>query len=229
MGMWSDLYGTVSGYLRLGLTGVRLKNSSGNLVIRNASDNADAAVTASKVNVSGDVVDINSDAADSGADWKYTLQRPVSGMSGAVTLTLPVDDGSPSQVLTTDGNGVLSWSSAGTSASCATIDTTTVNYNSSSPVPAFTLPANAIVGEVEIIIDTPFEGTSPTLTVGIAGTPAKYAGTTDSDLTAPAKTRFVVHPNEPAVGTTEDLQVVIGGTDLSAGAARVLVNYSVPA
>ena len=70
---------------------------------------ADAELTAAKVNVSGDVVEINSDAANAAADWKYTLQRPAAGMTAPVTLTLPVDDGAASQVLSTDGAGVLSW------------------------------------------------------------------------------------------------------------------------
>lgn len=41
---WANLAGTVLGYIRLGLSGVRLKNSSGSLSIRNAGDSADAVV-----------------------------------------------------------------------------------------------------------------------------------------------------------------------------------------
>lgn len=37
-----------------------------------------------------------------------TLQAP-SSISASYTLTLPIDDGTPNQVLTTDGAGVLSW------------------------------------------------------------------------------------------------------------------------
>lgn len=107
MGLWTDVVGTVRGYIRLGLTGVRLKNSSGTLVVRDAGDSADAAVTTSKVNVSGDSIDINSDAAGSGADWKYTVQRPASGMTAAVTLTLPPDVAAGR--LVSDGSGNLSW------------------------------------------------------------------------------------------------------------------------
>jgi len=227
--LWTDLVGTVAGYIRLGLTGVRLKNDSGNLAIRNAADGADAAITASKLNVSGDVVDLNSDAAGSGADWTYTLQRPSSGMSAAVTLTLPVDDGSPDQVLSTNGSGALSWVSAGSTASNATVDTTTVAFGASSPVSAFTLPANAVVDEVEVIVDTAFNGTAPQLSVGVSGTTAKYMGATSNDLKATAGTRFVSHPNEPAVGTTEAIIVTYAADSSSAGSARVLVTYSVPA
>ena len=44
MALWSNLAGTVLGYFRLGLTGVRLKNSAGELAVRTAGDTADAKV-----------------------------------------------------------------------------------------------------------------------------------------------------------------------------------------
>lgn len=44
MGLWTDVVGTVRDYIRLGLTGVRLKNSSGALAVRNAGDSAYANV-----------------------------------------------------------------------------------------------------------------------------------------------------------------------------------------
>ncbi len=44
MGLWTDIVGSVRGYIRLGLTGVRLKNSSGALAVRNAGDSAYAKV-----------------------------------------------------------------------------------------------------------------------------------------------------------------------------------------
>lgn len=44
MAIWSNLAGTVTGYIRLGLTGPRLKNSAGELAVRNAGDTADAKV-----------------------------------------------------------------------------------------------------------------------------------------------------------------------------------------
>lgn len=41
-------------------------------------------------------------------DYSYTIQ-PHDAATQDVTLTLPLDDGLPNQVLKTDGNGVLSW------------------------------------------------------------------------------------------------------------------------
>lgn len=53
MGLWTDIVGSVRGYIRLGLTGVRLKNSSGALAVRNAGDSADANITCADLTLSG--------------------------------------------------------------------------------------------------------------------------------------------------------------------------------
>lgn len=55
MGLWTDIVGSVRGYIRLGLTGVRLKNSSGALAVRNAGDSADAALSCAALTLSGKV------------------------------------------------------------------------------------------------------------------------------------------------------------------------------
>lgn len=227
MGIWSDFVGTTQSFLRIGFAGVRLKNVTGNLVLRNSADAADAALTASKVNVSGDVVDINSDAAGSAADWKYTLQRPVAGMTAAVVLTLPIDDGTPAQVLQTDGSGVLSWASAGTTASSRKLETTSLAFGTASPLSLFTTGAGDIIDEIEILIDTAFNG-APTLSVGIAGTTSKYASATDIDLTQPAGTTISLHPSLNAAGA-EALIATYAAAGATVGAARIIVHYATPA
>ena len=228
MSLFSDLIGTTKAFFKIGGTaGVRLKNSAGDLLVRNTGDSADAAVTASKVNVSGDVVDINSDAAGAGADWKYTIQRPTSGMTAAVTLTLPVDDGTASQVLSTDGNGNLSWVAAGDTALADKMDTTSLAFGTASPVAMFTTGAADIIDRIEVVIDTAFDGT-PTMSVGVAGTTSKYMGTTDVDLTAIAATVFEVHPGLPA-GGAESLIITYSAGGASVGAARIIVHYGTPA
>jgi len=228
MGFFSDLFGTSLSYFKIGISGVRLKNSSGNLLVRNNGDSADAEITASKVSVSGNVVDINSDAAGAGADWKYTLQRPTSGMTAAVTLTLPTTDGSPDQVQTTDGSGALDWADAGSTASSDKVDTTTLDFDDTSPKAMFTLPDGAIITKIHVIIDTAFDGT-PSMSVGIAGTVSKYMASTSVDLTATAGTVFEVHPGLDAPGGTEALIITYSAGGAAAGSARVLVFYSTPA
>ena len=46
-------------------------------------------------------------------DTNYALIKAPNNLSANYTLTLPADDGGASQVLSTDGNGVLSWIASG--------------------------------------------------------------------------------------------------------------------
>jgi len=51
----------------------------------------------------------------SGGGTNYASIRAPAAIGADYTLTLPADDGTANQILQTDGNGVLSWTSAGTS------------------------------------------------------------------------------------------------------------------
>lgn len=225
-GLFPDLLGTSNPYFLLGLDGPRLKRVSTTVVaVRNNDDSADATLTVGLLNVSGNSYVLNSDAAGSGADWTYTIQRPSSGMTAAVTLTLPDSDGSPSQVLSTDGSGVLSWVDAGSTASAIKVNETALAFGTSSPVTLFTLPANAEVIAVKVIVDTAFSGTAPTVTVGIAGNTAKYMGSGGNNL----KSAFAYesHPNVVPTGSTESLIATYSADSSSAGAARIQVWYAI--
>jgi hypothetical protein len=229
MGLWASIKGTTQAYFNLGISGVRLKNSSGNLAVRNTADNADAEVTASKVNVSGTDIVINSDAAGSAADWTYTIKSPSSGMSAAVSLTLPTTDGSSNEFLTTDGSGVLSWAAAGDTSLCSKINSTSLAFGDTSTISMFTLPANAVIEWVRVIIDTAFNGTAPTISVGISGNTSKYMASTESNLKGTVKDVYYAYPGEVASGTTESIELAYSADSSSAGAARVEVSYAVPA
>ena len=225
--LFADLIGTTLNFFRIGKTGPRLKDDSGNLSVRDSGDTADVEVTASQFNASSDVgLVINSDAAGAGDDWKLTLQRASTGMTADVTLTLPVDDGTAGQILSTDGSGNLSWVSAGSTAACLTIDTTTLAFGASSPVSLFTLPANAVIDHVDVIVDTVFDGT-PTVTVGVSGDTARYFGAGDALLGEVAVYR--THPGIEANVSTEALIATYSAGGATAGSARILVAYSVPA
>lgn len=226
MGIWRDFLGTTAAFFRIGYTGPRLKNTGGNLAIRNPGDTADAEITISKANVSGNVIDINSDAAGSGADWKYTLQRPAAGMTAAVSLTLPPDDGTPGQVLSTDGAGVLTFVSAGSTASSTKIDSTALAFGTASPVTMFSTGAGDMIVSVSVIITTAFNGT-PSLSVGITGTTSKYASATDIDLTQPAGTVIELSPGLTPQGV-EALIATYAAGGATAGAAQIIVEYATP-
>lgn len=227
MGIFSDLLGTTAAYFKLGLTGVRLKNSGGNLAVRNSGDSADAEMTASKANISGDIIDLNSDAAGSGTDWKYTLQRPSSGMSAAVTLTLPVDDGTANQVLQTDGAGVLSWAAAGSTASSDKLDTTNLAYNSSATIAMFSTGAGDVIEYIDVVVDTAFNGTTPSMSVGVSGSVSKYVASTQVDLATVGIYR--INSGLVAQGVEALIATFTAGGGASAGAARILVHFSTPA
>jgi len=228
MALFLDLKGTSLISFVLNLAGVRLKDSSGNLLIRNNADNADAEVTASKVNVSGDSLVLNSDAAETASDWKLTLARPTGGMTGDLQLTLPSTAGSTGQALVTDGTGGLSWASAGSTADCIHVDSTTIDYGDSSPVSMFTLPANAVLLKTVMLIDTPFNGTSPSLSIGISGFASTYMPTTANNLKGTAGDSYEYHPVVTPDGGSESIIATFNSGSSSAGSVRLLCYYTNP-
>lgn len=214
MSVWSKLIGTQAGQFILGLTGVRLKNNAGNLDVKN---NADTAFADIKVH---DAILHNTSSG-----YDVTLETSDS-TTGSYSLTLPVDVGSPSQVLTTDGAGVLSWSSVAAGASHWSVDSTSIAFGSSATVTAFTLPANAVVDKVSIIIDTAFDG-APTMSVGVnGGSASKYAGSGDSLMSL--ADRFDILNQSVANGSPEDLEIYYTAGGATTGAGRVLISYCIP-
>ena len=211
MSTWMKLKGTQTGQFILGLLGVRLKNNAGSLQVRDNGDTAFADVELAKLKIND---------ADT-----VTIQASPS-QTGPYTLTLPVDDGSPGQVLSTDGSGVLSWAAAGSTAECWKVDSTSFVFGSTSPVTMFTLPANAVIDKVTVIVDTAFDGT-PTMSVGVnGGSASKYVSSGDVNLLV--ADRYDI-PNQLApVGTTEALEITYSAGGATVGAGRVLVTYAIP-
>jgi hypothetical protein len=225
----SDLAGTALNTFRVGAAGAAslLKYITGGVAIRDEADSADAALTASQIKISGDSFIINSDAAGSGADWTITIQRPASGMGAAWTMTLPPDDGSPGQVLTTDGSGVTTWTTVSAGATNMILtDDTTLAFGDSSPVTMFTKPAGSKPKLVRVYVDMAFNGTTPTLSIGIVGTTSKYGSTTQVDLKTVG-----VYEWDPGIDVTAGSEALIAtyaASSSSAGAARIEVDYVVP-
>lgn len=227
MSIIGDFLGTLSQHFRIGLNGVRLRNSSGNLAVRNTADTADASVTASTINVSGDSITINSDAGNTGTDRSLGLARSAS-QTTSFTLTFPTTIGSPNQVLQTDGvSGLLSWvTPSGGSAAGLIVDTTSLAFGSTSPLTLFTLPGNAVIQSVRVIVDTAFNGT-PSLSVGITGTTSKYVASNQVDLAT--ATTFEIYPSLPANASSENLIATYSAGGATTGSARIEVEYVTPA
>lgn len=215
MDLYKKLRGLVGSILMLdstSSTAVNLKNFSGTLQLKNKADSAFA-----NISVAGLLLN------DSNGE-KITITAPA--LSADYALVLPADDGSPSQVLQTDGSGNLTWASAASTEACLKTDTTTLAFGASSPVTLFTLPANAIIDKVQVIVDTAFNGTAPTLSIGIAGNTSKYTGTGDVDLKT--TNMYEVEPGLVSVGSTEALIATYSADSSSAGSARIIISYSIP-
>ena len=192
--------------------GVILQNDSGNLDVRNSSNTAFA-----NINV-GDMI-------LQGGTYTVTLQ-PSSSQTSTYALTLPVTAGSVGQVLSTDGTGVLSWVSAASTSACLSYVSTSFAFGSSSTVSMFTLPANAVIDTVQVVVDTAFNGT-PTVSIGNTANNSKYMGSGDSNLLVAAN--WEVTPSLSPDASSEALNIYYSAGSATSGAARVLVAYSVPA
>lgn len=224
---FSDLRGTLSTILQLGIGGLQLKSSSGKIRARNASDNADVAIVGSVVASSGDSIVINEDAAGSGADYQLSISRPAAGMSQNLNFVLPTSHGTANYALKTDGNGNLFWGSSAAATNLEATDQTEIAFNSTSTVAMFDLPANAIVREVEVVVDTAFNG-SPSLSVGVSGELSKYLGSNQVGLTSQAGTSFSVSPGVTASASAQSLIATYSAGSATAGNARINVSYVIP-
>lgn len=224
---FTDILGTISSTFKLGLAGLLLKSTGGKIRARNTGDSADAPLVGSVIAASGDSLELNEDAAGAGADRKYTISRPATGMAADLTLVLPPDLGTNEFALFTDGAGNTYWAASAAATNLEATDTTDLAFGSSSPLAMYTHPANAVVSKMLVIIDTAFDG-SPSLSVGISGDTSKYLDATSVDLTMPAGTIFEVTPGVDSVGTSEEIIATFAAGGATVGAARILSSYVIP-
>lgn len=244
MARWIDLVGTLTRRVQFGIGRAFIYgNDAGGLDVRNAADSAFASVNvagvtasgdveAATVNVTGDSISLNSDYTETGDDYGYDIGRPDSGQAQTFRLNLPANNPTTGQALlvTAIASGVIDteWGTVAGGNDKVVTDTTSLVFGSSSPVTMFTLPANAVVLRVRLIIDTAFNGTAPQVSIGISGTASKYMAANQNDLKAAAATVFEVTPGLTANGSTEDLIATYAADSSSAGAARIEVDYVIP-
>lgn len=228
MSTYMDIKGTSESSFNLGLASnaVKLKNNSGVLDIRNKADSAYLNVKALGFLSTSDQLTLNEDATLSGASWKMNFARPTSGMTANITYTFPasVTNG---YFLTTDGSGNLSWAavSSPSVSEKVTCDSTSFAFGDfGADLTMFNLPANAVVHDVQVIVDTAFD--VGTIEIGITGTTDKYMTDTQNDLLE--ATRYESSPNNIPVGSVEAIKGTFSGSP-TVGAGRVLVFYSIPA
>jgi len=231
MGRFSDLLGTLNSKFKLGIGGPQLKNSAGVIQARDTADAAYSAMAALLFQTYGNDFELNSGAAGSGADWKYTLRRPSTGMTLALTVVMPSGTPAPGQAITVQSysSGVitLEYTTIAGGTDKPVVDTTSLVFGSAGTLAMYTAPANAVHQLYKIVIDTAFTG-APTMSIGIAGNTSKYVAATQIDLTAAAGTVFEIDPGLASVGTTEALIITYAAGGAGAGAARILDEYVIP-
>lgn len=232
MGRFADLIGVLGGKLQLGLGGAQIKNNAGTVEARNAADSAYAQMRMLLAAITGDDIVLNEQASSSGSSWKFTLSRPSTGMTHDITVIMPSGDPSVGQALTVASFAsniiTLQWTTIAGGAEKLVVDTTTVAFGSTSPIAMYTAPANAVHTMFQVIVDTTFNGT-PTLSIGVTGTTSKYVASTQVDLKAAAGTIFEVCPGVAANGSTENVIATYSAGGASAGSARILAYYAIPA
>jgi len=80
-----------------------------------------------------------------------------------------------------------------------------------------------------VVIDTPFDGTAPTMSIGVAGTASKYMASTQNNLKGTAADVYGSDPGLTAVsGSPEALIATLAPDSSSEGSVRVIVTYSIP-
>lgn len=229
MGLFADIKGSTENAIRVGANFL-LKGISGGFAVRNVGDTADAKIQASTLETSNDSILINYDAASSGNDWTFTFARNPA-QTAALTVQAPPAKGTDGHFLrqkagTAGGVLELELAAGGATSGAMIVDTTSLAFGTASPLTLFSTPANAVIHRIEVVIDTPFNGT-PTVTVGIAGTTAKYMGAAQNNLNGLAGDVYQSNPGLPATAG-ESLIATYSAGGASAGAARILVHYSVP-
>lgn len=213
----SDLGGTLRNFFRIGTTG--LKNESGEIVARNKDDDVDVAMIARSFKV-----------RDPTTANVVTITVPDNHLTGGnLTINLPPDSGSTDQALLTDGDGNLSWGSVATGENALKSDEEVITPASGATTAMFIPPEGALIHRVKVSVEGAFDGT-PTLTVGVSSTAARYMQATQNEL-GEIDTIWEVMPlykDSAPLPADREVQVAFDGGGATVGSARVVVVYSNP-
>lgn len=163
----SRLVGTMQSRFNIGGPGgLRLKNNSGALDVRNGGDTAWANVTVKQVQING-----------ANSTNGVQLQAP-AGLSVTPVFVLPGTTGSTGQSLVTDGNGNLRWANSEGGGA----NTFEFIFDQTTDGDIF-LPSNDDrLREIILVVESAAAGGSPTAEVGTAAAPSAYAAAGDFDL-----------------------------------------------
>jgi hypothetical protein len=191
-----------------------LKKVAGNtLQLRNNADTDFADLVAKLMSLSGTDIVIDSDGTP--ITYRFPNTKGTDGQFWRQKA------GTPANVVEFE---LASPSTSGAPAP----DTTNLVFGTVSPLTLFTLPANAEINLVRVIIDTPWAGgTGAQLSIGVAGNTSKYVAATKINLTKPAATVYEFNPGLIPNASAENLIATYAPGGATAGAARIVVHYGV--
>lgn len=185
------------------------------LAWNNGSDD----ITVSQLLQTGLSMLLNSDAAQSGADWRYSLNVPATGMTANQAITFPVNQGQAEQALIGNGAGVLQYASVIRSVPLA------FNFGAAATTSFFTLLAGDFLRRIECQIIIAFNGTAPTIAIGIAGNTGKYLPSGRADLKS-ASGGLLGFPNRlDAPSADEPIVLTYTASSSTVGSARLIAHY----
>lgn len=223
--VWMKIKGLVNGYLKFGFKGPHLeKDGLVDNQLNILANNGVAEGIAKVATVKTKTIEIS----DSANSKKTTITLP-TGAADDLLMQLPITDGNPGDVLSTDGSGQLAWSAAGGSSTLTTYDYD-LGFGTGSPLNLVNMVANTRIARVIVDVTTAFTKTpdtiNPTLSIGVdGGTADKYVLTADVDLTNVGTYVIDVEMIEAAGG---QMQATYSADGATAGAAKIIVWSSVP-
>ena len=214
------------------LTNLNIANAT--VANANYASFAGVAYSVSGGNVSGQVGNaLIAGTVYTNAQPNITSVGNLTGLTVTGTSTLgnignvKITGGNVGDIIITDGTGNLSFVAPISGESAWKVNSTTVSFNSSASIVAMLLPANAIVDRVSVIVDTAFNGTAPTLSVGKqGGSGFEYSGINDTNLKV--TDRYDLPSQLPAVGVSGNIEILYTSDGSTAGSARILVTYAIP-
>lgn len=209
MAVFMDIKGTSQQSLQIQKGGARVKNASGVIQIRNAADGAFADLVAQILKAAGNSLELNTAAAGAGADWKMTLARPATGMTAAVTYTLPAAPIN-GNVLTTDGSGNLSWAAPASTGGKADLGRATqLAADTSKTLLAGSVGQSiflhTLIGRITQVFDV-----DPLLSVGDITNPSSVIAASQYDLSTMSVGDVISVPHGAGLTTAEALTATFG-------------------
>lgn len=100
---------------------------------------------------------------------------------------------------------------------------TTIAYSQSSPITLITLPSQAVITSLEVSVMIPFNGSSPSLTIGTSATPDLLMDANSVDISQAGT--FINEANSILPSGTQVINAYFNNTDATQGTIIIFISY----